>query len=228
MPTYPAHVLVAFGGSLGNPPLEVWTNSLKLTANFGPVDYMTEEQQELMLPELVTPLSTWMNSADSFISNAASLDWIKVNSIATTGKYMYPQTTGSTLQTPILGGVSIGTSFRSTLALGMYALNARGRGGKGRIYPPAMQISPAPKSPYISDTDANKIAGSFLTLISAINAITLSDDTTWQVTNISAGNASQPAGYSRPVDHIVVDRVPDTQRRRTNRVPRLVVTSAQV
>lgn len=228
------HLLIAFGGSLGSPAQDVWTNTLKALV-YEP-DGVTRtvldvDEQDEILPQLAALVTEFIHPTDGtpqMISSAVSLGWVKANMIASTGLYMYPTTSVYDV-TGVAGGVTTGADWRVSLVPTLLTAKARGKAHSGRFYPPVVVPTMASgTSPYVTTAQAQAMANKAYELaVSGIGGITLTSGKTLVTHIFSPGETS--VGLE-PVANMViaveVDRVPDTQRRRTNRVPRNVVGNA--
>jgi hypothetical protein len=227
------HLLIAWGGTLGTPPLDVWTNTLKAIP-YEPDgvtrSVLTVDEQDELLTLLEPIFSEFMNPATDtkLIGAAAKMTWIKANMIASTGKYMYPTTSVYDVDPGVAGGAVSPQSWRQSLVVSLGTGYARGKAHAGRFYPPVVVgETENVSSPYVPTTVAQSLANQGMKLISSINAIVLTGLKTVAVVITSPGETAvgvEPV--SHPVIFTEVDRVPDTQRRRTNRVPRQVVGNA--
>lgn len=251
------HLKVAWGGSLGNPAVEVWTNSLAVmgTTTDDIAGVAADGQQFLVdnIEALATAIKNWFvltaqdgGAADSVgtgISSSAYLEWVKLNLIDQTGHYELPSTTYF-LPAKVAGGAARDGSayynppWQQSTAITLRTTISRGRGSKGRVYPPMSGPPPAINSPYSSAAQCLQMANSFKGLIDNINqglgrgynrAAVHSD----RFLNVCVESISPTTGPSAgkpalltPVIGVEVDRVPDVQRRRVNRVPRLGVPAS--
>lgn len=235
MATWPKHVLIAWGGRLGNPAVDVWTNTLKVVTSGSPSEALSLDQQETVaagVADLLAPFHTTIFATSGFglYGRSAYLDWVKVNSIGTDGKYVWPSTTVHDVAIPATGSGD-GASWRDSLAITLRTDRTRGRAHAGRFYPAGTTPHGLTAgSPYISSADATSAMNAAVTLINGINGLDPAGDGSIGITvaNVSAGWAEQPSGLVIAVSGVEVDRVLDTQKRRTNRVPRSVVSASLV
>lgn len=213
---YSPHVLLAFGGTLGNNSQEIWTCTLKLMGQFEPNDTMTLIEQAEFAAAAVTPLSAWFNSADASISEDARLAWVKCNSVGSDGRYIWNQTTQVDVNPVVRGKKQVQVSWRQSYAITLRTLSSRGPASRGRFYPPMVTPVPASGSPYVSAPTATAMANAAVTLLEDLSTISVGESNRkWQVCNASSIN-----GMIGPIRRVEVDRIADTQRRRTNRIPR--------
>jgi hypothetical protein len=228
------HLLIAWGGTLGTPPLDVWTNTLKAIP-YEPDgvtrSVLTVDEQDELLTLLEPIFSEFMNPATDtkLIGAAAKMTWIKANMIASTGKYMYPTTSVYDFDPAIPGDAASASDWRISLVPTLLTGKARGKAHSGRFYPPAVVPSmEGAGSPYVTTAQAQALANQAYALaVAGIGGVTLTSGKTLVTVITSPG---ETAVGVEPVSNMVlaveVDRVPDTQRRRTNRVPRSVVGNA--
>lgn len=234
MPYNQVHAKLTWGGSMGNPELEVWANSLTLIATNptsptpdAPIQIPFEAQEELMWA--CRDALTAFHGANSGMNPAFRLSWVKLNMIGNDGKYIYPDTTQETF-TPVVPTNSTSASWRVTTAVTLRTERARGAGSVSRFYPPHnTSTNENANSPYMTPTAAGFLRDRAKVLVDAINAIDVNPQVKLNVgvapIRATLAQAIQLAGR---VTSIEVDRVIDTQRRRTNRVPRLVVPPVNV
>lgn len=224
------HLLIAWGGTLGTPSQDVWTNTLKglpVDAEGVQVPFTEDEQNEwLALAEPV--ISEWVsqNTPAATHTNTVNLEWIKANMIASTGKYMYANTSVLDVSPVVHGAASTPHDWRQSLVVTLRTDKARGRAHAGRFYPPVTPYEPENSStPYIASTVATNFLNIAANFTGSLNGLTTASGKSALISIFSPGETAiglEPA-YNG-VTGWEVDRVLDTQRRRTNRVPRLVVT----
>lgn len=224
------HLLIAWGGSLGSPALDTWTNTLKgYTADAeGVLVPFTEAEQDEWLALAAPVVSDWVSEADPTYTHASTvkLEWLKANMIASTGKYMYPNTSRHDYS-PVVTGLSPDvTDWRQSLVVTLRTDKARGRAHAGRFYPPVTPFRPESiNSPYVSVTNATNFLNAAANFTATLNGLTLASGKSALISIFSPGETSiglEPAFNG--VTGWEVDRVLDTQRRRTNRVPRQSVS----
>lgn len=231
---YVPHIKLQFGGNLGNPVLDMWTNSLRWRVEGA--DIPTPQQLQNMAAAAVPALQTWMTAEQTSISSSAKLNFAKVNWIRGDGTQRdvnTPQVEISNVQ----GGVtSFQAHWHDTFAVTLRSDLKRGRGHAGRIYPPLVMSFPAANSPYVPAVVADNLASSTASLLRSlaaawtgvmaghtftpvIAAAGLAEESTIVDHGVVGGFANAP--FLQPITRLVVDRVADVQHRRTNRVPRL-------
>lgn len=158
------------------------------------------------------PLSDWFIRAASFIQLGAKLEYVKFNLIdKATGHYTNQGETIESLFSPLVvhdGGVQIPNQL--TQAITLHSDVSRGRGSKGRFYPPSSFMSTGGTTNIgadgrISAANAKATADSAQELISELNAA---------ASSFNAVVWSQLAQQARAVEKVSVGRVVDTQRRR--------------
>jgi len=220
------HLRLSWGGTLGAPAAEVWTNSLKWANDQS--ETPTRDSLVAAAAAAAVPLKTWFGSSDATISPSAKLTWVKLNYIQADGK----QRDQETVQFDVTPAKAGGFSAKSALWIQSYAITlrtglTRGRGHAGRIYPPAVGDPQwfDGDTGYLSALAAGGMALAFGTAIrdirNAINGVILPVQNAYDAVVISAsktGDARPP--QSNEIVSVVCDRVPDIQHRRSNRLPR--------
>lgn len=226
--TYP-HLSVVAGGTLGTPAAEIWSCSVKMIYLGGTSDpqIIPFEDQELLVQLLTTPWVTWITSLPAKITAAATLTYVKANMIGEDGKYVYPNTSVNDFEG--VPGAGAGTAdWRQSVVITMRGPSSRGKASTGRFYPPTVAVEPENTStPYFSATIATAMVGTAKTFLDDLNSIDISGTGLTENPFVAlVGNAdpSKPgsARVWNRVNVVEVDRVVDTQRRRTNSVARNV------
>jgi hypothetical protein len=243
MATYLPHVKLSFGGVLGTPGLEEWSNTVRFKIgsnadNAGEAGVeLDPDQLDTALANVVDPLSAWMRSESAKISAYCGLNWAKLNMIKADGK----QRDVNTHRIEITGVAGSQTTYIphwfTTVALTMRTELQRGRGHSGRIFPPMVAVPPAGGSPYIGGTAANGMStiwAQTLDLLSeAIQTGLPNDQGATPVVPVVASPASTLIGalsgaLLQRITGVVVDQIADVQHRRTRQIPRLESTRATV
>lgn len=259
MTTVLPHVKIAWGGSLGTPAVEVWTNSIAWkTVTGGGWDTLLGRGRDAFVAQMAGlstaisdwfSLQVWANRGDHLkgagISPNAKLEWVKLNAIGADGKYLYASNTffypaaipGGGAQADSGSGPFYSPPWQATTAITLRTTIARGRGSHGRIYPPLAVYAPDPNVPYQSLNVANQMCGAFTGLLDNFNsglflsgnsgydqAMAPIDETAGDCCIVSTSPTSGPhvgaPALLTPILTVEVDRVPDVQTRRVNRVPR--------
>lgn len=233
MTTVVPHVRLSWGGVLGNPAAEIWTNTLKWAND----QSLAPTRAALVgaAAAVAVPLMDWFVKPASQISNAAHLNWVKLNYVNANGKQRDTDTVIFDIPPGVIGLDMPGRpvwiqSYALTLRTGL----SRGRGHAGRIFPPACGNNQMfdPATGYTTDVAASGMALSFGTAIrdirNAMNAALgleqppfLNEGVAYDLVVISAsatGDTRPP--QSNEVVSVVCDRVPDIQHRRSNRLAR--------
>lgn len=208
------HTLIAFGGKLTDrvsSVVDIWEctiRAVQLDSHDRPVSNPAG-----LMNGMADPLATWFTTAANKMSSAASLGYLKVNTIGPDGKYA---SSGSTnvhdYATGIVGGAAPSHPYTESWCYSWGTAIKRGPGARGRIYPPngTTQFGDS-----VICTGAEQAA--FLT--SAQNLL--------KVINIGDGNsaAGAPVIASRVnatntiITTIRIGRVVDSQRRRRSAIP---------
>ena len=230
MSTWLPHLRVSFGGTLGNPALEIWANSIrfKIGANDAPNVASTEMDSaglDIALPLMITPLQNWITAAPAKVSTYAALTWCKLAWIKADGKQRDVSTHVVDVPAPNNGSSNLIPPYYQTFALTFRTDKRRGRGHSGRIYPP--MVSPALQGTgYTAYNDGNGMATAAATLLDALAAaiwITdLGSPPVYPVVGSAARATGPDAGGAllQRITGVVVDLVPDVQHRRTNQLKR--------
>lgn len=229
---WPLHqVIVMEGTTVGG---DIWSCSLRTIWGQAPGSQLSFEDQEELLKSFADPpflgianiMTAWWDnntaSGTAFLS-IFSLSSIKFNSIGHDGKYVFPNTSEVVLNPAHAGKYTAsGGNPRESLVITLRPGYDRGRGAFGRIYPPRTSLIYSGGNANLSAGNVTSYMNEFLTAVRAINALEVSGEKL-TVANISPGDtALGTSAVAAPVTRVEVDRYMDTQRRRTNRMPRLV------
>lgn len=224
--TYPPHLRLQWGGVLGTPPVEIFSNTVRYM--YGQVGRNPSEADLQACADAVAPiLSGWFVNPKSIIGADAHLTYLKVTHILGTGK----QSTQNTPEHEFfnISGANVATApiWEQTYCLTLRTNNRRGRASKGRIFPPLSGPPPASGSPYCGDADSNGMAQTFANFLSqAAHAVqdTLEDGGAHGSFGvISPGNSTKgTVEMATYYAYVECDEVADIQHRRTNRVARKV------
>jgi hypothetical protein len=229
---YTPHLRVSWGGALGVPEVEIWSNTVNFVDSTGTVP--TEPEILDIAGGIWTPIRDWFVDSGSIIGPAASLKWLKVVWVLANGHQRDVNTVVHDFAANVFGTGNQGIPiWEQSYCLTLRTAIARGRSHSGRIYPPLNGGAPEAKTPYMAAGSANVMAANFATCLMAIQAgITASFDpavTNFRPSVVSPGDTVRGTGpLTQPITGVVVDRVADIQHRRTNRVPRLEGTLAVV
>lgn len=226
--TWTPHLLIAWGGVLGDPAADIWTNTLKcLVTDGGGASVLTEAEQQEWLGLAAPFFQAWVAYSTSTCKThgvSVKLQFLKANMIGDDGKYIYSNTAIHDY-VPVVTGQGAETNWRQSLVVTLRTTKQRGRAHVGRFYPPSTPISGyVANTPYAATAYAQEYANQAAKLIGNIDGITLTSGKTTSVCVFSPGLSDvglEPAFTA--VSGFEVDLVPDTQRRRTNRVARNVV-----
>jgi hypothetical protein len=225
--TWTPHLRMSYGGTLGAPAVEIWTNTVKWkVTGFEPDAALLQAACDAVTPIV----SAWIARSGSLINSAALLTWVKLNWIGANGKQRDTNTVQTDLAPGTAGGNSASTpAFSQTQAITLRTRVNRGRGHAGRVYPPVTVFAAdGAGSPYLDAGLAGGMATSFTTFLRDARAALAGVF----VAAFPGSLAPDPAVFSggsalkgtqplwTPIISAVVDRVPDVQHRRTNRIPR--------
>jgi hypothetical protein len=221
--TWTPHLKISFGGTLGDPPLEVWSNSVRFRVS-GSVP--TAPQLQSIADACAPSIAAWISRGSSGIRTAVKGTYVKASWIQANGK----QRDANTAQHDFSATEAKGSYTGAGLWVSTYCLTfrtdiKRGRGHSGRIYPPMAGVLPAAGDPYVNVGEASNMANSGAVLLTNLDG---------QIANVlggaegvcapavfSPGNSLRGTGpISNDIVSVVVDRVPDIMHSRTNRVPR--------
>lgn len=226
--TWVPHVQLSWGGTLGAGTSEVWTNGVKMAC---PGGAPTQAQLDGLLPTLQSIASNFVsgavighNTGNSHSSTDVHVSWVKANYIEATGLQRDSQT--HVLDFPPVSGLSQPVPFYQTYALTFRTALKRGRSHAGRIFPPCVSIPVVAGTGMASAADATEVATAGMELLNRINV---------EIGNAAGAPFGAVAVFSRglanasiepilqTITAVELDRVPDVQHRRTNRLHRSVV-----
>jgi len=192
-----------FGGALFT--IEQWSCSI-MFANIT-TDGVPATNTEQMQP----PLQEWFLRPASMINPAATLEFVKLNEVnRADGKYTNPAQVNESLFLPpvTISGQTVKCPAQITSAITIHSEFARGRGSKGRFYPPSSwDSSPGTLQPdgRLHPNIAKGMADSAQELLSELSAA---------MTPAVAVVWSQAGQIAMPAVRVSCGRVLDTQRRR--------------
>lgn len=197
MAAYQPHYRLAFGGPLYVD--EEWSCRLNITSSG---DLPDDSEADDMLPDLVTALSTWVLAANSLLSSATGLSWVKFNEINAAGHYVNAGSSRVAEVNPIVYGPgSPALPPQVAVAVSLRTAHTRGKAHIGRMFTPALSVGVGSNGMHSAGTN---LAGTATTLLNAINAVV----TPAGVSIISS------TGESNHVTRVAVGRVFDTMRTR--------------
>lgn len=224
------HLRLTWGGEIGDPGVEQWTNGLRLV-DFEDGDLPDAADTQEGLNEIAPLIQTWFTSPDMRIGDAARLVWAKLNVVDEYG-HQPGNTVRHDFPAAVWGSFNQNPDWNQTFAITLRTGKQRGRAHSGRIFPPLVGYNPVGKSPYIDALAATIMATATGNLIEGIRS-TLGD--LWEAgvnPNASRSKNFQAAVVSpglrdkgtqevrEKITAVVVDRTPDTQHRRTAQVKR--------
>lgn len=224
---WPEHqLLVADGTTVGG---DIWSMSLRTIWGPTPGLRMSFEDQELALKSVADPpflglanifhdYWTQTDEAAAEFPSVFSLVGVKFNSIGPDGKYVYPDTSEVIYSPSVAGPRNAGADPRQSIVVTLRADYDRGRGSFGRFFPPSQVAAISVGATTIGENTQDACGAAALALVNAINALVV-DGESITVANVSPGDTvAGTSAITAPVTRIQVDRVVDTQRRRTNNI----------
>lgn len=258
------HVKIAWGGSLGDPAAEVWTNAIAWVPKGNDMSSVISQGlvgEQAQMDGLSTAIANWFQTPINFqgqdgtakgagIAPAAKLEWVKLNAVGVDGKYLFASNTFY-YPTKIAGGgahytnsIAYSPPWQMTTAITLRTTVARGRGSKGRIYPPLAGGGPETDAePYQPLFAIQQMTNSFTGLLDNMNAGlyvggqgmgTKQGYDTSGLLETNYGNcvivstsprtgphAGAPALLT-PILSVEVDRTADVQTRRVDRIKRAI------
>lgn len=241
---WPPHIRMTFGGTLGVPGVEQWSNTLRF--HFGGVwagvpiigaDPHEPDRDELQAAcdLLGGAITDWMVNDSAYINNAAIARWVKLNWVQADGTQRDTNTVVTDF-TPVGGKkMTAPPPWYTTQVITLRTAVTRGRAHSGRIYPPLVWPGlESAYSPYISAGVSGEIAQAAAAFISScVDRIDSVTPPTFvdkpHAVVISPGShlkGTQPLAYD--ITGCVVDRVPDVMHSRTRSIQRLEGATAEV
>jgi hypothetical protein len=196
-----AHLYVQWGGKL--PGAEDWSCGLRLRKKTaGNVDSGAG-----LLVGIGAAIATFHQDLNARISQAAKLQFVKVNAIGTDGKYR-EASTNQALYADLPGQMGGAQKYPNQIAWAISLTTGFGRGPahRGRFYVP-LPMPSLEADGRITDAEADAMHTTAQTLITNINAVNA--DYEVAVFSRKLGGAT-----NRKVTGVAVGRVLDTQRRR--------------
>lgn len=191
------------------PGLDEWSCSLILAGE------VASPTLEADAAEFKVPIKAWFDRTASAINSGVTLEYVKFNQInKSDGKY----TSTSASDTFILSPVSTSplaqaarVPNQNTQAITLHSDLARGRGSKGRFYPPTTSHNGSTMK-----MDADGRMDLVFTKALADSAEQLLNDINALAVNLSVVVWSQVGQSAHGVEKVSCGRVVDTQRRRRN------------
>lgn len=229
--TWVPHYRVSWGGSLGIPAMEQWSNTLRFRTSDdvlgigAPV--LSHDELQRISDALAVILSGWILDNSALIGHDVGLEYVKTNWVNSAGLQPDQDTIISPV-TPVPRSpfTASATSWIMSYALTLRTAKARGRCHAGRIYPPAPVVLNDINTPYCSIGAATGMATAFARVIWAAQEAFDSELNGNIGNNTFAGVASpgdsatgKPALWE-PITGVVCDRVQDVMHSRNRQVPR--------
>lgn len=143
VPTYPPHILIQFGGTLEcvSGQDEIWSCNIRGFPGTGGPGAMFPDPSTYDLGPFCdavgAAIQTWFTSSAGGMASTAELGFVKANCISANGKYSNESTTFEFTPTGTRqGDLSPTAPSYMSLAYSWVTAKVRGRGSKGRIFPP--------------------------------------------------------------------------------------------
>jgi hypothetical protein len=227
--TYRPHLLLSFGGQFFG--TEQWTNNLRMILGDPATTLISESAMDTWavenIEDVAADLAAWVGRTDSRISAAARLDWVKLNVIDEDGRY-WSDTETNRYDFPSgeqVSGATTETFPQVSVVLSLLTDAARGRGSRGRIYPPTGAMAMDPDTGRISSANVTAMANSALTLL---NDLANEPGVDLQSPRVVVASELGTPGPMRNVTSVAVGNVADTQRRRRNALPEAYTAAGPV
>lgn len=233
------HLRLSWGGNLGAPAVEIWSNALNFSV--GP-EAPTADELQAIAAAAVAPVRQWISSPDSKIGNCVSLNWIKAVWVLNSGKQ---RDTNTAVKDLVSGEIAYGMMtpvpiWEQSYAITLRTALTRGPGHAGRIYPPVS--GPPPENngtPYAAKDVVDAMTVTFTLMVSGLTAainqvvdpLTGSQSSNGRKAKlivVSRQTLTNPLARNTEVTRVVIDRVADIQHRRTNRLQRNEATARAI
>lgn len=201
---------------------ERWSWSLNL-ARTGVPDFVSPPDR---VPPAIEAAVRKFHQTPGMISSRARLDTIKFNAIGPDGRYLAStETVRRDLTNPVSGSGDQNPFPQLALAVTLLTDRARGRGSRGRFYPPYPNFGGlAAVDGLLTTAQSGLFANAAATLVNELNAAT--DETSIDVEQVRVVVASDlGAGVFAPVTSVQVGRTMDTMRSRRTSLPEQRVPS---
>ena len=196
---YQPHYRLAFGGPLFTD--EEWSCRLNITSAGTLPDSTAADG---MLAGLVSAVTAWVTSADSRLSTATGLSWVKFNEMNALGHYTNPDNTRLAEPVGVLGTGTPVMPPQVAVVVSLLTAHARGKAHAGRMFTPALAcgVGEGFLSPSASQTTG--MVSNATALLNAINAVV-------DPAGVSIISAT---GESNHVTKVALGRIFDTMRSR--------------
>lgn len=201
-----SHLYLQWGGTL--PGGEIWSCGLRMARiNNGWAD----RDPEGMLNGVAGAVEAFHSSPGTLISPRAVLTHTKLNTIGVDGHYALPETF-EFLHANLMGGGPVQQTPANQVALAVSLLTdySRGPAHSGRFYLPLPAVSIGSDG-RLADGERATVKTAADQFIAALNGLSNK-----YAVAIHSRKFGAPA--IRPVTHTAVGKVPDTQRRRRNKL----------
>lgn len=221
------HLKLSWGGGIGVPKVEVWSNALNF--NVFP-DEPSSAELENAAQACAAPLTAWIQNPAARIGTACYLQWVKAVWVKADGKQRDLNTALYEIPTndQRSGVMSPNPIWEQTYAITLRTELSRGPGHAGRIFPPLS--GPLPEnntSPYAAVTVIDGMTTAFGQMIQGVlsalqgtmNGGVGGPRNIYPVV-VSRRTATNPTPKLTTITRAVMDRVADIQHRRVNRVER--------
>lgn len=215
------HVLVAWGGTM--PGGEIWTNTLRMR-DVNPIGFPDQVAVNGYLTGgFKDALTTYWNAVKALIGTGTKLEWMKANRVGTDGKYLDATTNVYTYAAPNAGTAVTNFPNQVSAVVSTTTGLARGRAHIGRWFLPGIACAVDAATGLLTVAQVTTFANASAAFIGALNdtAVVLGVDQLRAAVMSNLG-----AGVDHDITGVRVGRVPDTQRRRRNKIVEAPVAAA--
>lgn len=209
MPNYEPHVLLRWGGTLGE---DTWTNGLRIRHPSQNETFMTGWANTWQ-NDLAAAVFSWFNNPASHHNGLCRLGWVKVNAVNAAGRYIDQ---GNTNLIEYPGAGDPPPSGNTIIAQAAWCVTLRtakkrGRAHAGRFYVPTLMVNTT-ETGVIAQNSCQVMADAAQQFIQAVNDVDLANDGTW------VGVFSPLEPLVERVTRVEVGNVVDTQQRRRRQI----------
>ena len=210
--------LAVIGGTIGSGvDAEIWSCGVRGTLAFvGGDEAANTAARTALVTQWGAALQTWFAAVSSRMRNDTQLTYVKLNSIAENGDYLYPAspvqralTATGALSPTVPSILTVATSWRT-------ARGGRGIGVNGRVYLPNVPTFTAAGGMRVQTSTVTEIRAAGLALLSILGtgvSAPTNGEFTPCVVSKGTGNGAG-AGIAEPITGVRVGDVVDVQRNR--------------